>query len=119
EIGLIAAGLVAISPLHVHNSTLVTTDIWVAIFSTLILLYCAKLFQKSETKYYFVSGIFVGLGTASKYPGVVFSSAVVLAHLVSQGLLLRNLFSPQFVRSRSYSGIHFLCYYALCNYRCG
>jgi 4-amino-4-deoxy-L-arabinose transferase-like glycosyltransferase len=91
EVGLFAAGLVAICPLHIYNSALVTTDIWVAIFSTFILLYCAKLYQKSETKYYLLAGVFVGLAAGSKYTAIVFFPTIVLAHLVSQGFSVRNL----------------------------
>jgi len=92
EVGLFASGLVAVSPIHIQNSALVTTDIWVSIFSTFILLYCAKLYHKPETKYYLLAGGFAGFAASSKYTAVVFASAILLAHLASRGFSLRNLF---------------------------
>ena len=84
EVGLLAAAIVAVSPIHVENSALVTTDIWVAVFSTLILFYCAKIYEQPTTKNYILAGLFLGLAASSKYTAVVFCVGIICAHMISQ-----------------------------------
>lgn len=89
--GVFAAALVGVSPLHILNSALVTTDIWVAIFSTFVLYYCVKISDDRSLKNYLLAGIFVGLAVGSKYTAVSFFCAVVVSHFISARAGIRSL----------------------------
>lgn len=77
---LFAAGLVAVSPLHVNNSYLVTVDIWTAVFTAAVLYFSLKIFEFGKLNDYILSGLFVGLSTGSKYTMVFSFLYVVTAH---------------------------------------
>ena len=90
-VGLSAAAITAISPLHIQNSALVTTDIWVAVFSTFVLLSCSHIYSERRPLFYAAAGIFVGLATSSKYTAIISFIIIIVAHLASQPLRVRSL----------------------------
>ena len=85
--GLFAAAVVAVCPLHVDNSAMVTVDIWVAVFAAFVLYFCAKIYEKGEFNDYILAGACVGLATGSKYTGAVFFIGIVAAHFMRHATL--------------------------------
>jgi len=83
RVGFIAAAIVSVSPIHINNSALVTTDIWVAIFFSVIIFYSQKIIKYNNKKNYVLAGFFVGLAISSKYTAAIFFSSILMAHLVS------------------------------------
>ena len=76
---LAAAIFVAVSPLHADFSRVVRTD---PVMTTFVLaaMFCAvKAMEEESDKEFFLSGIFVGLATATKWTGVCAAVTTLLA----------------------------------------
>ncbi len=70
-IALVSAYLIAILQAHINYSIWVTNDIPLSFF-TILVIYFSVLFLKSEEeKYLYLSLIFVGVGSATKYNGAI------------------------------------------------
>lgn len=107
-VGLFAAAVTAVSPLHIYHSALVTTDIWVATFSSLVLLCCARVFQDGGIRNYVMAGVFVGLAAGAKYTAVVFFFGVIAAHVLSRPFSVRSLFARELIVSGASTVVTFL-----------
>ncbi len=99
KIGLLAAFIVSISPLHIKNSAFVTTDIWVAIFLVYILFYSIKIYEDNKISNYIIAGVFVGLAMSSKYTAFVFFTSVLTAHLLSNSFNYKYLIERKIIVS--------------------
>jgi 4-amino-4-deoxy-L-arabinose transferase-like glycosyltransferase len=75
RIGLCAAALLALAPMHVEHSRYTTTDVPLAFFATLLLAVAA--WSRATVKVYAVLGILVGLAASTKYPGAFLGLFVV------------------------------------------
>ncbi|WP_347986182.1 glycosyltransferase family 39 protein [Methylomonas sp. AM2-LC] len=106
--GLFAAAIATVSPLHVDNSALVTTDIWVANFSVLVLWYACKIYAGGQKRDYILAGIAVGVCTGSKYTALVSFTMVLVAHYVYCRTQQRPLGNKQLVYAVLFAGIGFL-----------
>lgn len=82
EIGLIAAALLAVSPLHIFISRLARTDAPVIFLANLSLLGSLLLLKKPLWKYYLLAGASAGLAMSTKYYGVVAVVALPTAHFL-------------------------------------
>ncbi|PYM54371.1 MAG: hypothetical protein DMD79_24685 [Candidatus Rokuibacteriota bacterium] len=78
--GLLAAGFLACTFLHVRDSALATVDVPVTFFIVLTLLGAAAVIRRGRPREYLFAGGAAGLATATKYSGVVVVVAVVAAH---------------------------------------
>ncbi len=81
--GIIAAGLLAITPAHVFNSIYVRPDIMMLFFGLLAMYFSVKIMKTKKTKYYILACICVGFATGTKLSGAVYGIAVILAHFLS------------------------------------
>jgi len=79
-VGLLAAGIVAASPLHVRLSYLVTVDIWTAIFTVVVFYFCTRIYENGARRDYLLAGVFVGLAAGSKYTAAISLVSVLVAH---------------------------------------
>lgn len=79
--GLIAALLLAISPLHVINSHFATTDVPLAFFVLLTLWFTLDMLEKQRIRDYWRTGVAFGLTVSIKIPGAVIFAAILVAHL--------------------------------------
>lgn len=88
--GLIAAVLVAVSPLHVTNSRYMKEDALFLFFVLACALAILKCVEERKTKYLYLGGLLAGFALGSKYTGLV-SIVIVLSApwLVSQRLSLK------------------------------
>ncbi len=68
---LLAAGLMAVMPLHVRESHYVLTDVPVTFFVTLAVLLSLRAHDKATVRAFAWAGAVVGLATATKYTGAL------------------------------------------------
>jgi 4-amino-4-deoxy-L-arabinose transferase-like glycosyltransferase len=80
--GLIAAALLAVSPLHVEISGLVRTDIMVSLFCLLALLAAVRVAEAGRARDMAVAGLWMGTAVATKWPGAVLALGPAAAWLL-------------------------------------
>lgn len=81
---LAAAIIVAVSPLHVEFSRIVRTDPLMTTFLLAAMLYAVKAMSGQFGKDFLLSGMFIGLATATKYPGIIGAMIVVMASALAR-----------------------------------
>lgn len=77
--GVIAALLLAASPLHSEISALVRTDIMVSLFTLLAMLAAVRVAQAGRRRDLVVAGLWMGTAVATKWPGAVLALAPLAA----------------------------------------
>ncbi|MCL5257566.1 MAG: glycosyltransferase family 39 protein [Chloroflexi bacterium] len=82
NVGLIAAGLAAVSPLLIENSHYITPDIPVALLVALALMLALEGLRAGTNAPLLWSGLFVGLAASAKYNGIVVGVAIVVVWLL-------------------------------------
>lgn len=90
-IALLAAALIAASPINIEHSRYITPDIWVVFFALCALWASAGILKQGRVIDYALSGAFVGLCASSKYNGALVACSVVGAHFLAAGLRVRRL----------------------------
>jgi len=90
KVGLIAAFLFAVIPMHAAASKIVRTDIMVTFFILLSFLYCIHIVEENNLHGYIMAGVFAGLATATKYPAALVILMIVVARIIRKG---RTLFT--------------------------
>ncbi|TKJ28260.1 MAG: hypothetical protein CEE40_11845, partial [Chloroflexi bacterium B3_Chlor] len=83
RIGLVASLMLSFSLLHTVHSHYVTTDVPMAFFVTLSLLFCHMSMDKVGLKYAVLAGLFAGLATSTKYPGLVAVLPLLLVQVLT------------------------------------
>ncbi len=78
--GWIAALLVAVLPLAVEQSQLVSPDIFLALFAAAALASAVGIVERGERSDYLWCALWIGLATAAKYPGAFLLAALFTAH---------------------------------------
>ncbi len=81
--GLLSSLLLTFSLLHTVHSHYVTTDVPVAFFVTLSVLFCYSAMHNGGGKYYALAGLFAGLAASTKYPAFVVILPVLVASMVT------------------------------------
>lgn len=79
--GLLAAGFLALSPLHVQHSHVTSPDVPTTAFVVATAWCVLRLFETGGWRWYLLGGAALGLASAAKYPSAMFAVAVVVAHL--------------------------------------
>ncbi len=82
QVGLIAALLLAVSPLHVINSHYITTDVPATLFMTLSFLFTLRVLENGAHRDYAAAGMLAGLAASTKYPGGLAITALIAAHFL-------------------------------------
>jgi len=80
--GLVAAALLAASPLHVQCSHYMKEDVAVTAWATLQLLLCVRYVQDGRRRDLFLAGAFTGMATATKYVGALSAVSLLAACLL-------------------------------------
>ena len=88
KVGLIAAFLFAVIPMHVAASKIVRTDIMVTFFILLSFLYCIHILEEDNLQGYIMAGVFAGLAIATKYPAALVILMIVIARIMRKGQTL-------------------------------
>jgi 4-amino-4-deoxy-L-arabinose transferase-like glycosyltransferase len=79
--GLLAAGFLALSPLHVQHSHVTSPDVPTTAFLVLAALFALLIVESGAMRWYVLGGLALGLASAAKYPSAMFAAALVVAHL--------------------------------------
>ncbi len=82
RVGLIAALFIAVTYGHVVSSHFIKADIPATFFPALSFLFLLKISQTGRTRDYLLSGVFAGLGTATKYYSITLLPPLYFAHLL-------------------------------------
>ena len=77
--GLVAALLVAASPLHSEISSLARTDIMVSLFSLLAMLASVSVAQNGRRRDLIIAGLWMGAAVSTKWPGAILALAPLAA----------------------------------------
>ncbi|WP_017304982.1 ArnT family glycosyltransferase [Spirulina subsalsa] len=83
SVGLIGAAFIAFSPLYVYLSKLIRMDIQMTFFILLSLWFCLKTLEDTGWLNYILAGAFLGLAITTKYPAILFTVSILLAHFIS------------------------------------
>ncbi|HEX4480438.1 MAG TPA: glycosyltransferase family 39 protein [Rudaea sp.] len=111
--GLIAAALMAVSPLIVEDCRHVTPDSYVVLFELLTLVASLAILSTGRLSAYAVAGIAIGLTSASKYNGAVVCLFPIVAHLARNGFSLRPFASLFFAGVISAATFFAICPYLI------
>jgi asparagine N-glycosylation enzyme membrane subunit Stt3 len=79
--GLLAALLLAVTPSAVVSSFYAKPDSVMLFWGMLCCYFVILLYKTGESKYYYYSGIAVGLSFVSKYSGIIFLLFLLIVHL--------------------------------------
>ncbi len=82
KVGLLGALFLAFSLEHVEYSHYITTDVPVAFFALITVLFALLILEKGDTKYYILGGLLAGLTAATKYQAVLVFSCIFFAGLM-------------------------------------
>jgi len=82
--GLVAAGILALSPVH-RDLDRIHPDAQVMFFIVLSLIGAIGVVRQGRLRDYLFTGIALGFALSSKYNALLFVPAIVIAHLVSLG----------------------------------
>ena len=80
-VGLLAAAILAISPVHVANSHFATNDVPMGFFATLTYIFLWQVYRRGLRRDYVATGVVIGLATSTKYLPVVLLVCVAVAHV--------------------------------------
>lgn len=80
--GWTAAVLIALAPMAVVESQVVSPDIFLALFAAAALAASIRLVERGQRSDYLWCGVWIGLATAAKYPGALLLAALVTAHVL-------------------------------------
>lgn len=83
--GASAAGLLAVSPLHVERSAMATNESLVVCVYALAVVAALRLLAQGTARAACAAGLLAGIAAGSKYTGVVLCAAVGVAALCAQG----------------------------------
>lgn len=98
--GILAGAIMAVIPLHVKYSHYSHVDIPLTLLITLTLYAAVRTWQTSRARWYVLTGILVGLSTATLYTGIIAGILLPLAHLpyvLKNHWSLRSIFARPFV----------------------
>lgn len=81
RVGIMAALILCLSPLHVINSHFATTDVPLAFFVIMTLMMILRLLETGSWREYLLTGLFFGFTVSIKIPGAVLFIPILIAHL--------------------------------------
>jgi hypothetical protein len=99
--GALVAGLLcALSPMLVRHAQLVEPDALVTVFSALALVWLLRLAQRGAWLDYLWCGLWIGLGTASKYTPALLALSLLAVHLDAARSARGKISRPAFTDRR-------------------
>ena len=93
---LFAAGLVAVSPLHVKYSQWAIPDPWLVLFTTLVAWFSVRIYEKGSWRDYLLGGVCAGLAAGCFFSGALVFIQITAAHFLGsrahgRPIAIRNL----------------------------
>jgi len=80
--GLIAAGVLTLSPIHLLLSQQVRMDMQMTFLIVLAFWFCLNILERQDWTGYLLAGFFTGLAAVTKYPAIVFSLSIAISHFI-------------------------------------
>lgn len=77
RVGLTAAAVLALNPLHVTFSQIIRTDVHATVFMLLCALACISIVRRGRMADYLAAGILVGVACATKWPAATICACIV------------------------------------------
>lgn len=101
NVGLAAAALMAVLPLHVKYAHYAHVDVPATFFMVLALWTATHVWQSGRLKWYVLTGIFTGIAGAMQYWGFAVGAALLLAHTaqIARNFSTRMVLKPAFLLS--------------------
>lgn len=81
---LLAAGLLAVSPLTLQYAWLARPDLLMALLATAATLWATGIATRGAWRDYLAAGFLLGLAVATKYPAAIFALVIAAAHVLRQ-----------------------------------
>src|SRR5258705_4214085 len=81
--GLIAAAMFALSPIAILLSQQVRMDAQMTFLVALAFWYSLNILERHDWTSYLLAGFFTGLAAVTKYPAIVFSLSIAIAHFIT------------------------------------
>lgn len=81
-VGLAAALFLSVAPLHARDSHFATTDVPLALFLTLAMLFVLRGYRRGRWQDFAAAGAFAGLSLSTKYVGLLVPGAAAVAYLL-------------------------------------
>jgi len=82
SIGMLASVFLAFSVLHVRDSHFYFPDVPFTFFTVLTVFFAARLVEEGGIKYYILTGVFAGVGLATKQTTLMVFPVILTAHLI-------------------------------------
>lgn len=82
NVGLLAAALLAVIPIHAATSRVIRPDIQMTFFIVLVFWLCLNIVDRPTTRNYFLAGFALAFAVLSKYPGAAALVLIGAAHLM-------------------------------------
>ncbi len=80
KVGLLSALFLSLSLYHVQNSAWATLDVPNAFFFMLTLCFAFKMYEDPTPKFYFLTGVSLGILVGTKYNGVIALVTILILH---------------------------------------
>jgi hypothetical protein len=90
-VALVAAAMLAISPLHVEYSKYIRMDVQLGFFLLLAFWFCLNIFQRQDFKSYLIAGFLIGVASVTKYYGIFFGVVYLLSHFLAVGFSTKHI----------------------------
>lgn len=86
-VGILSAAIITFSPLMIHYSQIVRTDMLAAMFMLLVVDRVISIDEKSNIQNYSIVAIFIGGAIATKYPAGIVVFYLMWVHFIKNGLI--------------------------------
>lgn len=80
KVGLLSALFLSLSFYHVQNSAWATLDVPNSFFSILTLYLAFKMYEEPTSKFYFLTGVSLGILIGTKYSGAIVLISILILH---------------------------------------
>ena len=105
-VGGLASFMVALAPISVYHSRLITPDTFVTFFALAAFGASVLIYQQGKTWQYVLAGICVGFTASSKYNGGLIILPLILAHFLHHGKV--SFKKPQLYLALLLTGVGFI-----------
>lgn len=92
-VGLYAALILAIAPLHVQHSHFATVDVPSTLFIALCFGYSALIYKRGNWREYLFAGVMAGLAAGTKYNAVIIVFSLIAAHFLRNKIKWSSIIS--------------------------
>jgi len=119
-VGFVGGFFLAVSPLHIVNSQLISVDVPMTFFILLAFIFILSVYHSNKLKDYILAGVLIGLATGTKYPALLLVVSLFLAHTFKAREKKQNwkqiLFDKRIITTGLIVILAFFCFFTLLLY---